>query len=165
MDLFQSCTSSQITVLPSNCCYDFYHHRSVSLFLYSFISVFFSFSDVIFMIYCWLLSNQWIYLELFFHLSIKQSLWCFQFWVTNKDVTNILVKSFCGQMFLYLIFIFLDKYLEESENEGPQSCLTLCNPMDSSIHGIFQTSILEWVAISFSKYLERNYYIIGCVYI
>ena len=36
-----------------------------------------------------------------------------------------------------------------------QSCSTLCNPMDcslpsSSIHGIFHTRILEWVAISFS---------------
>ena len=37
----------------------------------------------------------------------------------------------------------------------PQSCLTLCDPMDcspgSSIHGIFQARILEWVAISFSR--------------
>ena len=32
-----------------------------------------------------------------------------------------------------------------------QSCLTLCNPMDSSVHGILQTRILEWVAISSSK--------------
>ena len=37
-----------------------------------------------------------------------------------------------------------------------QSCLTLCNPMDysspgSSVHGILQTRILEWVAISFSR--------------
>ena len=37
-----------------------------------------------------------------------------------------------------------------------QSCLTLCNPMDcsppgSSVHGIFQARILEWVAISFSR--------------
>ena len=36
-----------------------------------------------------------------------------------------------------------------------QSCLTLCDPMDcslpgSSVHGIFQARILEWVAISFS---------------
>ena len=35
-------------------------------------------------------------------------------------------------------------------------CLTLCNPMDctppaSSVHGIFQARILEWVAISFSR--------------
>ena len=37
-----------------------------------------------------------------------------------------------------------------------QSCLTLCNPMDcnpsgSSVHGILQVRILEWVAISFSR--------------
>ena len=37
-----------------------------------------------------------------------------------------------------------------------QSCLTLYNPMDcslpgSSIHGIFQARILEWVAISSSR--------------
>ena len=37
-----------------------------------------------------------------------------------------------------------------------KSCLTLCNPVDcsppgSSIHGIFQATMLEWVAISFSR--------------
>ena len=37
-----------------------------------------------------------------------------------------------------------------------QSCLTLCDPMDcsppgSSVPGIFQARILEWVAIAFSK--------------
>ena len=37
-----------------------------------------------------------------------------------------------------------------------QSCPTLCDPMDcslpgSSIHGIFQARVLEWVAISFSR--------------
>ena len=37
-----------------------------------------------------------------------------------------------------------------------QSCPTLCDPMDgslpgSSVHGIFQARILEWVAISFSR--------------
>ena len=41
-------------------------------------------------------------------------------------------------------------------SEAIQSCLTLCNPMDwslsgSSIHGIFQARVLEWVAISFSR--------------
>ena len=44
----------------------------------------------------------------------------------------------------------------ESESEVTQSCLTLCNPMDcslpgSSVHGIFQARVLEWVAISFSR--------------
>ena len=37
-----------------------------------------------------------------------------------------------------------------------QSCLTLCNfvdysPPDSSLHGILQARILEWVAIPFSR--------------
>ena len=37
-----------------------------------------------------------------------------------------------------------------------QSCPTLCNPMDSglprsSVHGIFQAGILEWVAIFYSR--------------
>ena len=37
-----------------------------------------------------------------------------------------------------------------------QSCLSLCNSMDcslpgSSVHGIFQTKIAEWVAMSFNR--------------
>ena len=45
---------------------------------------------------------------------------------------------------------------QESESEVTQSCPTLCNPMDcslsgSSVHGIFQVRILEWVVISFSR--------------
>ena len=43
----------------------------------------------------------------------------------------------------------------KSEGEVTQSCLTLSDPMDcslpgSSIHGIFQARILEWVARGFS---------------
>ena len=45
----------------------------------------------------------------------------------------------------------------KSESEVAQSCATLCEPMDCSlpgsfVHGIFQARVLEWVAISFSKY-------------
>ena len=41
-------------------------------------------------------------------------------------------------------------------HEVAQSCLTLCDPMGcslpgSSVHGIFQARVLEWVAISFSR--------------
>ena len=41
-------------------------------------------------------------------------------------------------------------------SEVVQSCPAPCDPMDcslpgSSIHGIFQARILEWVAISFSN--------------
>ena len=42
-----------------------------------------------------------------------------------------------------------------------QSCLTLCNPIDgsppgSSVPGILQARILEWVAISFSTRIQIN---------
>ena len=41
-----------------------------------------------------------------------------------------------------------------------QSCQTLCDPMDcsppgSSVHGILQAKILEWVAISYSRGSSR----------
>ena len=44
----------------------------------------------------------------------------------------------------------------KKESEVAQLCPTLCDPMNcslpgSSVHGIFQARILEWVAISFSN--------------
>ena len=47
-----------------------------------------------------------------------------------------------------------------NECEVAQSCPTLCNPMDcslpgSSVHGIFQAIVLEWIAISFSRGSSR----------
>ena len=50
---------------------------------------------------------------------------------------------------------FLQCVKVKSESEVTQSCPTLCDPMDcslrgSSVHGIFQTRVLEWVAIAFS---------------
>ena len=52
------------------------------------------------------------------------------------------------------------KPLSSSASEVAQSCPTLCNPMNcslsgSSIHGIFQARVLEWVAISFSRGSSR----------
>ena len=49
----------------------------------------------------------------------------------------------------------------KSESELAQSFLTLHDPMDcslpgSSIHGIFQARVLEWVAIAFSGLLFCN---------
>ena len=46
------------------------------------------------------------------------------------------------------------------ESEVAQSCPTLQDPMDyilpgSSVHGIFQARVLEWVAISFSRGSSR----------
>ena len=56
-----------------------------------------------------------------------------------------------------VLFQLKPKGLKTSKwNEVAQSCPTLCDPMDcslpgSSVHGIFQARILEWVAISFSR--------------
>ena len=51
-----------------------------------------------------------------------------------------------------------------------QSCLTLCDLMDcsppgSSVHGVFQARILEWVAISFFRGSSqpRDQICISCV--
>ena len=46
-------------------------------------------------------------------------------------------------------------YLTFMQTEVAQSCPTLCEPIDcslpgSSVHGIIQAGILEWLAISFS---------------
>ena len=46
--------------------------------------------------------------------------------------------------------------MHESDSEVAQSCLTLSDPMDcslpgSSVHGIFQATVLEWGAIAFSS--------------
>src|SRR5574337_114612 len=51
----------------------------------------------------------------------------------------------------------------KSESEVAQSCLTLCDPMDcclpgSSVHGIFQARVLEWVAIAFSEVISGHWY-------
>ena len=46
--------------------------------------------------------------------------------------------------------MYADAQSEESESEIAQSCLTLCDPMDcslpgSSVHGVLQARIPEWV--------------------
>ena len=70
-----------------------------------------------------------------------------------------------GSKVLYFIFNTWNYLCWKMENKKyiyskyvlvAQLCLTLCDSMDynlpgSSVHGIFQTRILEWVAISFSR--------------
>ena len=57
----------------------------------------------------------------------------------------------------------------KSKSEVAQSCPTLSDPMDcsltgSSVHGIFQTRVLEWGAIAFSEiYIYTHTYICVCV--
>ena len=58
----------------------------------------------------------------------------------------------------------------ESESEVAQLCPTLCDPMDcslpgSSVHGIFQARVLEWVAISSSRraFQPRDWNRVSCI--
>ena len=55
-------------------------------------------------------------------------------------------------------------------SEVSQSCPTLCDPMDcslsgSSVHGIFQARVLEWIAISFPRgsSWSRNWTLVSCI--
>jgi len=47
-----------------------------------------------------------------------------------------------------------------SEVEIPQSCPTLCDPMDcslpDSVHGILKARILEWETVPFSRGFSQN---------
>ena len=63
--------------------------------------------------------------------------------------------------------LFYDCNGQESGTQGKtyvnwvkvaQSCPTLCDPMDYTVHGILQAKILEWVAIPFSwgSFQPRN---------
>ena len=67
------------------------------------------------------------------------------FGIVNKAEINVFLELSCFSS---------DPGIKWSE--VAQSCLTLCNPVDcslpgSSVHGILQARILEWVAISFSR--------------
>ena len=37
-----------------------------------------------------------------------------------------------------------------------QLCLTLCNPVDYTVHGILQARTLEWEAFPFSRGSSQN---------
>ena len=70
------------------------------------------------------------------HLSMSQFL---KLWLRKKKKKNLIKRE---------------------ESEVVQSCPTLCDPVDcsppgSSVHGILQARILEWVAISFSRGSSR----------
>ena len=62
----------------------------------------------------------------------------------------------CQQAISSFFCFFVFSWVSEWVSEVAQSCPTLCDPVDcrppgSSVHGILQAGILEWVAISFSR--------------
>ena len=63
----------------------------------------------------------------------------------NKNIFLTLTSKWQGK---FLIFCWLGDW---SEVKVAQSCPTLCNPMDYTVHGILQARIMEWVAFPFSR--------------
>ena len=88
-------------------------------------------------------------------------------WKVFNYLTSMFTFPVCFQPFKSPAFFFLDFFLlcrsDSTLTPGPleiilcsQSCPTLCDPMGcslpgSSVHGILQARILEWVAIPFSR--------------
>ena len=97
---------------------------------------------------CW---NHYPYKPIFLCLATWiDLLWSHQFFFSKTDcLSKLIYVNF--QLCLSFIPRVLCVYVLVS-----QSCLTLCDSMDcsppgSSVHGILQARILEWVAIPFSR--------------
>ena len=74
-------------------------------------------------------------------------------WETINPYSLPIRKIMLSLSFLFVLifkkaFYFVLKWIEVKVT---QLCLTLCNPMDCTVHGILQARILEWVAIPFSR--------------
>ena len=79
----------------------------------------------------------------------------------NRDITLLIKVHIVKAMFFLVVMNGCEswniKKAAAAAAKSLQSCLTLCDPIDSnppgsSVPGILQARLLEWVAISFSKY-------------
>ena len=73
-----------------------------------------------------------------------------------KGYLNVLLKENIFKLLSIIGFSFLICTDAAAAAKSLQSCPTLCDPIDgsppgSTVPGILQARILEWVAISFSK--------------
>ena len=76
--------------------------------------------------------------------------------LTTPGETQRNSEALMTEVKLRLFKNFSYQYLNAAAAKSLQSCLTLCDPIDgsppgSSVPGILQARILEWVAISFSN--------------
>ena len=83
-------------------------------------------------------------MKIFIDWFIADLQYCVSFRSTAKIFSYIYI---CVHIYIYIVKI-------------TQLCLTLCDPMDyswsgSSVHGIFQVRILEWVGVPFSRDLPN----------
>ena len=92
----------------------------------------------------------------------------FTVWATREAQSGIVLNYYtrlffiaCFNYFVHVCTCNLKSILYPGKKvkvKAAQSCPTLCNPMDcslpgSSVPGILQARILDWIAISFSNHL------------
>ena len=81
--------------------------------------------------------------------------------VSTKKVLNVWILK-TGYLVVLSLYIFIQPASAQTLShiinsvythkvKVTQLCLTLCDPMDCTVHGILQARILEWVAIPFSR--------------
>jgi len=72
---------------------------------------------------------------------------CLTFLIHKREIIIVLNLERCLKIEWVNILIHRsEQYLKVA-----QSCPTLCDPMDYTVHGILQARILEWVAFPFSR--------------
>ena len=115
----------------------------------------------------WLLcgcGNQWVFSVYICIICLEDKWICMYLWVCMLYVCICMLIFVC--MYIHIFTYTFTAFLLFA-----QSCPTLCYPVDcsslpgSSIHGIFQARILEWVAISFSRRssLPRDWTEVSCI--
>ena len=65
----------------------------------------------------------------------------------NRDCPSQFTFRYCSPQYILCSCTFLLKV----KVKVAQSCPTLCDPMDYTVHGILQTRILEWVVFPISR--------------
>ena len=85
--------------------------------------------------------------------------------ILTHHITSSVTKGIVNfsEMAFPFYFIFSFTSLLLPTHHPPPSCIHAqscnpvdCSPPDTSVHGLFQARILEWVAISFSRALLKN---------
>ena len=98
--------------------------------------------------------------SIFYMIPETSSQWYQYFWTTlinkNYPAVEISQPQMADIWRLEICFLNLYSLLAAAAAKSLQSCPTLCDPIDgsplgSSVHGILQARILEWVAIFFSN--------------
>ena len=93
--------------------------------------------------------------KIFFKIlfQIKCSLWNqvhIKFTYVLLQMVSISKSMWLSKMLTFSFYVSPRKY-SWSEVKVTQSCLTLCDPMICTVHGILQPRILGWVAFPFSR--------------